>query len=133
MQTLATLIDTHGVDVLEHLDREVTVPTVSGLQFQGDVAVVPVGPVKGGRAVPAKGIPVVRGEAGGNTHTLLADGPVLFTDDGTFGLVLGWVTVPDGATAYLAHPEHAYTGMAPGTYELRRQREQADVIRVVQD
>ncbi|MGW0803278.1 hypothetical protein [Nonomuraea sp. NPDC002799] len=43
------------------------------------------------------------------------------------------LTVAEDATAYLAHPEHAYTGIAPGTYELRRQREQADKARLVAD
>ncbi|NUR64049.1 MAG: hypothetical protein HOV87_36130 [Catenulispora sp.] len=33
------------------------------------------------------------------------------------------LTVAVGATAYLAHPEHAYSGIGPGTYVLRRQRE----------
>ena len=43
------------------------------------------------------------------------------------------VVVPDGATAYVAHPEHGYMGVGPGVYEVRRQREMADVIRVVAD
>jgi len=47
-------------------------------------------------------------------------------------LGLGVLTVAEGV-AYLAHPEHAFSGIAPGTYELRRQREQADEIRRVAD
>ena len=43
------------------------------------------------------------------------------------------LTVPDGEVAYLAHPEHGYSGIGPGTYELRRQREQADQLRMIQD
>jgi hypothetical protein len=35
--------------------------------------------------------------------------------------------------AYIAHPQHAYAGIAPGTYTLRRQREQADEERFVAD
>ena len=38
-------------------------------------------------------------------------------------LDLGTLTVGPGALAYLAHPEHAYSGIGPGTYVLRRQRE----------
>ncbi len=48
-------------------------------------------------------------------------------------LQLATLTVPDGQVAYLAHPEHGYMGVGPGTYEIRRQREQADELRLVQD
>jgi hypothetical protein len=139
MHTLEELITTHGVDVHEHLDRQVTVPVLAGLQRQGDVIIIPVdlsGGYENGTQVPAEGYPVVRGESGGNTHLLLAAGAVSFHPAALFGssnLSLGILTVAEGATAYLAHPEHAYTGIAPGTYEIRRQREQADEIRMVQD
>lgn len=137
MQTLATLIDRHGVD---HLDRDVTVPIHAGLQFQGDVAVIPTQhPVhKSPQPVPATGVAVVRGENGGNTHLLIAEGPgVLWAPaperrDPT-ALDLGTLTVPAGSTAYLAHPEHAYAGIAPGSYTIRRQREQAEEVRLVAD
>lgn len=132
MRTLGALIDRHGVDVLGHLDRQVTVPVLAGLQAQGDVLVLP----HTGRAATTPlhddGVPVVRGESGGNTHLLLADGPVCFDSDPA-GLRLGVLTVADGAAAYLAHPEHGYLGIAPGSYELRRQREQTDVVRLVAD
>jgi len=136
--TLAQVIDRHGVDVLEHLDRQLSVPVIAGLQAQGDVIVVPQAIARrGGTArtpVPSGGVAVVRGENGGNTHLLLAEGYVFFDQDrATGGLDLGLLTVADGATAYLAHPEHGYTGIAPGTYVVRRQREQADEIRLVQD
>ena len=137
---LAELIDRHGVDVLEHLDRQASVPVLAGPQCQGDVAVVPAvfvdGLAEAATPVPADGVPVVRGEAGGNTHLLIAEGDVRFDTSGDLdpqALALGTLTVADGATAYLAHPEHAYAGVAPGTYELRRQREQADEIRLVAD
>ena len=133
---LSALIDRHGVDVLDHLDRDLTVPVNDGLQFQGDVAVVPSPRAKTATgAVPATGVPVVRGENGGNTHLLLAEGPVTFDGQppSLSNLLLGVVTVPVGATAWLAHPEHGYLGVAPGRYEIRRQREQADEIRLVAD
>lgn len=139
MRTLEELIATHGVDVDPHLDRQVTVPIIAGLQRQGDVLVIPAALLSGAEAVttriPAAGVPVVRGEAGGNTHLLLSDGPVFYAPaPGRSGsLDLGTVTVPDGSVGYLAHPEHAYSGIAPGTYVIRRQREQADEIRLVQD
>jgi hypothetical protein len=134
VHSLTALIDRHGVDVHDHLDRAEIVPVLSGLQFQGDVAVIPAPSGTAGKAVSAAGVPVVRGENGGNTHLLLADGPVLWADGaGRSDLDLGAVNVPEGATAWLAHPEHGYLGIGPGSYWLRRQREQADEIRLVQD
>lgn len=138
MNKLSMLIDRHGVDVLEHLDRDALVPALAGLQAQGDVIVVPA-PMVGGRltepcgAVPADGVVVVRGENGGNTHLLLAEGDVRYDPDSGGGLRLGALRVPVGAVAYLAHPEHGYLGIAPGAYEIRRQREQADELRLVAD
>lgn len=138
MKTLQEAITRYGVDVDPHHQREATIPITSGLQAQGDVMVVPASmtlPVATA-PVPPAGVAVVRGEAGGNTHLLLADGPVFFdpaTSRSSAELVLGVLTVPVGSTGYLAHPEHAYSGIAPGVYELRRQREQADEIRMVAD
>lgn len=135
MMKLAELIKEHQIDVHDYLDREEIVPVYAGLQFQGDVAVVPE---KSGKAskdakqVPAEGIAVVRGENGGNTHALVASGAVTFAPEST-GLSLGTLSVAEGATAYLSHPEHGYLGIAPGNYNIRRQREQADEIRVVAD
>jgi hypothetical protein len=80
-------------------------------------------------------VPVVRGEKGGNTHAIVADGPV-FCDTRearATDLTLAVLTVPEGSVAYLAHPEHAYTGIGPGSYTLRRQREQSEEMRLVQD
>ncbi len=141
-QTLADLITTHGVDVHDHLDRDELVPVHAGrLQFQGDVAVIPTGtqvrPAGSGYPVPvpAAGIPVVRGENGGNTHLLLGDSTVTWDQStgGPAALDLGVLTVPETATAWLAHPEHGYLGVGPGRYVIRRQREQADEVRLVAD
>ncbi|MEO3872770.1 hypothetical protein ABGB18_28480 [Nonomuraea sp. B12E4] len=134
MPTLEQAIATFGVTVDEHLDRQAEIPILSGLQFQGDVAVVPVNREPARTPIPEAGVPVVRGQAEANTHLLLATGKAYFAAEQRFdGLVLGVLTVAEGATAFLAHPEHAYTGIAPGTYELRRQREQADQTRFVAD
>lgn len=138
MQTLAALIDTHGVDVDAHLDRQVTVPVSAGLQRQGDVIVIPAA-IAGQVGNPAKtpvgraGVPVVRGESGGNTHLLLADGEVFFDPFEDGSLAIGVLTVGAGATAFLAHPEHGYAAIAPGRYVIRRQREQRDAIEIVAD
>lgn len=131
---LAEVIDRMGVDVHDYLDREEIVPVCSGLSRQGDVIVVPTRPSKKpGQPVTPAGVPVVRGESGGNTHLLLADGPVVWAPVDNTGQVLGVVTVTDGGTGYLAHPEHGYLAFGPGAYEIRRQREMADEIRLVQD
>jgi hypothetical protein len=139
--TLKELIDQHGIDVLDYLDRELAVPVLTGDQAQGDVIVFAE---PGARAatdpVPQDGIAVVKGEAGGNTHLLLNGfGTVVYwrpsatagtsTDD----LDLGVLTVPEGATAWLAHPEHGYSGIGAGTYVVGRQREQAKTVQFVQD
>lgn len=139
MSTLSTLIDRHGVDVDEHLDRAITIPVLDGLQAQGDIIVVPAD-IAGVDSpaltpVPRAGVPVVRGENGGNTHLLLAEGDVTFdghTPDRQ-ELLLGTLTVGVGSVAHLAHPEHGYASIAPGTYVIRRQREQADEVRLVAD
>lgn len=132
---LSELINQHGVDVLEHLDRSLDIPVVAGVQRQGDVIVVPsVAAAK--TPVTAAGVPVVRGENGGNTHSVVADGNVLcdlVADPSAGDLRVATLTVKEDSTAYLAHPEHGYLGVAPGHYEIRRQREQADEIRMVAD
>lgn len=142
MSTLAQVIERCGVDVLEHLDREALVPILGGLQAQGDVIVIPWAVIAGGgrpvltpqTSVLTGGIAVVRGENGGNTHLLLAQGDVRWgLMEAGVGLGLGVLLVAPGATAYLAHPEHGYIGIAPGMYEIRRQREQADQIRLMRD
>ena len=133
--TLADAIDRFDVDVHEHLDRGLEIPVLSGPQRQGDVIVLPRRVPAATTKVPPAGVPVVRGEAGGNTHLLLADGDVFFDVKpvSATDLVLGVLTVAGGSTAYLAHPEHGYMGFAAGTYEARRQREQADELRLVAD
>jgi len=132
MPTLEQLIARHGADVLahvlEHYDREVDIPVTDQPQIQGDVSVLPVTHLDIPRArtpLPAGGVAVMRGVNGGNTHSLHGDGPVRYdpvTSGG--GLILGVLTVPDGATAWLAHPEHGYLRIGPGTYEIGRQREE---------
>lgn len=126
------LMTDHGVAVPEHLEADAEIPVICGLQVQGDIAIVPTRPGRdAGRPVPPNGVPVVRGEAGGNTHLLVAAGAVSWRPSSD--VELGTVTVEDGAVGYLLHPEHGANGLAPGTYRLRRQREQADQIRTVAD
>jgi hypothetical protein len=134
MITIAEAEKATGITVLDHLDRSAEVPVICGLQRQGDVLVIPqrMGAAKG-TPIPPEGIPVVRGEAGGNTHTLLASGPCYWRSLTGQTTDLGELTVPEDSVAFLAHPEHGFLGIGPGSYLVRRQREQADVIRLVAD
>lgn len=131
--TLADLIARHGVEVLGHLDREASVPVLGGLQFQGDLAVIPAGDVLGaGDAVPPEGIPVIPAAGSGHEHRLLASAAATARFTALAGgQDLGRLEC--SAAAWLAHPEHGYLGIAPGTYLLRRQREQAQEERLVAD
>lgn len=142
--TLGSILDRAGVDTLGVLDAQVDVPVLTGLaQAQGDLIILPRPHKQAAtKEVPAAGALVVQAESsGGNTHSLHSwDGPSCYWDasggegSGNSGLVLGTLTVPDNATAYLVHTEeHGANAFGPGTYEIRRQREQADEIRLVAD
>jgi hypothetical protein len=76
------------------------------------------------------GIEVLHAAAGGNPHTLVADpGACLWTTgvrDRT-GLALGALATT--GIAYLVHPEHGGSGIAPGTFVIRRQRERSGIAR----
>ena len=136
--TLREAIGQHGFDVLDHLDTSVEVPVLDGLQVQGDLCIVPIAiagpvPVSGRVTVPAAGIPVISPVGSGHEHRLFAGEP------GTaFWAAAGGTSQDIGvlectAPAYIAHIEHGYAGIAPGTYLLRRQREQAAEERLIAD
>lgn len=134
MATTTEMIAATGVDVITAQD-DIEIPVLTGVQRQGDVLVRPA-TVTATTPVPAAGTPVVRGENGGNTHAIYAaDGPVFCdtTAASTTDLRVATLSVPDGSTAYLGHPEHGYMGIAAGTYEIRRQREMGEQMRMVAD
>lgn len=134
MSTIAELTKATNVTLVTDHALDFEIPVLSGVQRQGDVIVIPAKKAAT-TPVPSTGTPVVRGEAGGNTHAVYADGPV-FCDTLTASvgsLSVATLTVPVGSTTYLGHPEHGYLGVAPGTYEVRRQREQAEKLRIVAD
>jgi len=134
---MATLTDlmTGRVEIPEHLETDAEIPVLTGLQVQGDLAIIPTRPsAKPGVAVPAEGVPVVRGENGGHTHLLVGEGVLWAPVEGRdAGQTLGVATVPAGFTGFLLHPEHGANAFGPGAYTIRRQREQADEIRLVAD
>lgn len=131
--TLASLTRQTGLAVLDHLERSVRVPVVDGLQAQGDLIVIPWSELSPSpsfrkdatwRDVPPGGVELVRGVAGGNPHTLVADpGTCRWTRDmwERGGLAIG--VFDASAPVYLLHPEHGASGCAPGRYLVRRQRE----------
>jgi hypothetical protein len=78
------------------------------------------------RDVPGAGIEVLRAAAAGNPHTLVADPCTCRWTTGVrdqTGLALGALTAT--SVAYLVHPEHGASGIAPGSYVIRRQRERS--------
>jgi hypothetical protein len=138
MKTLGDLTGSTGRDVDLHLMLDLVIPVHEGIQAQGDVIVVPLAEVAGDvkvqgsarwREVPADGIELLRGGTGGNAHTLVADpGTCVFTADvfDPTGLALGVFEAM--ATVYLLHREHGGTGVAPGAYIVRRQREHGPAV-----
>lgn len=136
MTTLTDVEARYGdaVTYLEHLDRDAAIPVVDRIAAQGDVLLRRIdGHETAATPIPAAGYPVVRGENGGNTHLLIGPGHFDPRQPGRDGLRLGVLTVPAGAQVLLTHPEHGGLLIEPGTYEIRRQREQADEIRLVAD
>ncbi|APU15904.1 MULTISPECIES: hypothetical protein [Actinoalloteichus] len=129
---LMELLDRTGLDVLDHLERQVAIPVIDGLQAQGDLIVIPMamlGPVTvqpwaQWRLVPSEGVELVRGVAGNNPHTLVADAGVCRWTNGVRDpLRLGIALFENTAPAYLVHPEHGGSGVAPGRWLVRRQQE----------
>jgi hypothetical protein len=148
VKTLAEVTEATGFAVLEHLEAEAQVPVLGGLQAQGDLFVIPVGQQPQGtharasslteaydvKPVPAEGIAVIEAVGSGHEHRLFASVPGAATfglANTTAGQDIGILVCTE--PAYLLHPEHGATGIAPGAYVLRRQREQADEERLVAD
>lgn len=136
MKTLADITDATGFAVLEHLEAETEIPVLDGLQAQGDLFIVPTpkSEMTGPKPVPADGLAVIEAVGGGHEHRLFASEP----GTAVFGASVSGLPQVIGvlectAPAYILHPEHGATGLAPGRYELRRQREQADEERLVAD
>lgn len=125
--TVATMSAATGISVLDHLDADLDVPVVSQAACQGDVSILRVTTAAAKTPMPNR-VDVVRSEVGGNTHSLHPSGPCFWdahTSSSVADLALGTLTVPEGSTAILAHPEHGFMEIAPGTYLVGRQREYA--------
>lgn len=137
--TFTEVLERAGVSVPDATIAEIEVPVLASPQRQGDVGIFPRADLSAAEfdateLVPGEGVPVVRGEATGNTHLLQPSpgGTVRFGRRES-GVLLG-VAVVEGGPAYLIHTdEHGANGLAPGCYEFRGKREQADEIRRVMD
>jgi len=133
LKTLENLTAETGLPVDPHLVLDLVIPVLDGFQAQGDLLVAPLPALRGQVAVPAaatwqevppSGVELLRGAAGGNAHTLVADaGTCAWTADVTDADGLALAVVDALAPVYLLHREHGGAGIAAGTYVIRRQRE----------
>lgn len=131
--TLAKAIELTDKEVLDYLDRDSEVPTVTTAACQGDVSIFRTDDDDPATVpMPAKGVVVVRSEASQNTHSIHPNGEVFF-EYRESGLLLGVLTVPEGSTALLSHQEHGALEITPGTYRVGRQREFAGEWRMLED
>ena len=133
--TLAAAMDRTGVAVHDYLDFTAEVPRVSLVAAQGDVLLLRVTTKPATTPMP-RTVVAVASEASSNTHTLHPSGECYWdahtsTDPGD--VLLGIMTITDGATALLIHQEHGALEILPGTYQVRRQREFAGEWRAVCD
>jgi hypothetical protein len=135
MPALRELIGRYGVDVATHLDRDADIPVLTAPQIQGDVSIRPVRrprfwhrhldrhwwPVE--RPIPPEGVAVITGGEGHQHRLLPGPGRFDWVTVSSRPLLIGILTVPAGCEQYLAHDQHGYLGIGPGTYEVGRQRE----------
>lgn len=116
-------------------------PVVDVPQSQGDLTVIPwpadVAPTQRASEV-AKAKPVVHPEVvvkgnGGNEHTLVDPDGIGLLWAPSDGQTVGTLIVPAGGRACLDHREHGRNAIGEGVYVIRRQREQANEIRLIAD
>ena len=98
-------VEATGLAVFDELTHGEEVPRIAVGFLQGDVSVLRVNGQPATTPIPAQGV-VVQTGLGGHDHTLFGRG---FYDagsgDGTMTM-LGTLTVPEGETVLLGHPEH---------------------------
>ncbi|MCK0517676.1 hypothetical protein [Williamsia sp. DF01-3] len=130
--TLSDLTALSGLEVFDYLDTEMSIPIVDGLQAQGDLLVTPAAilpmvtsyPSTRPEPVSRAGIELLRSAVGGNPHSLVSEAGHCMWMARVIdprGLALGILDTQ--VVAYLIHPEHGATGIAPGRYVIGRQQE----------
>lgn len=135
--TLGELTGKHGFAVLEHLEAEASVPVHSGLQAQGDLFIIPAAPLDAAYGTTAEvgpeGVAVIEAIASGHEHRIFASvpGTARIRMLGRSGQDIAYLECTE--PVYSLHVEHGATGIAPGSYLFRRQREQSDEERLVAD
>jgi hypothetical protein len=136
MDVLTSVVTEDIADLAAQAD----IPVFAGRQAQGDLVILPWpdGVAAERRrselalTKPIKVPVVVLTGNGGHDHTL-SPAPDVAWYAYAAGQTLGVLAVEDGAVAVLGHIEHGDTHIGPGVYVIRRQREQADQIRLVAD
>lgn len=134
--TLAEMITLTGKEVLDYLNRDAAVPTVTRAACQGDVGIFRDDTITPASKPMPKSVVVVQSEASANTHSLHPDGPCFWDPNNRASvtdLTLGTLSVPEGSRAFLSHPEHGGLMVTPGTYRIGRQREYQGEWQMVAD
>lgn len=140
MTTLTELAEATGLTPLDHLELDAEIPVLSGLQAQGDLLIDPdlsavsVAADAVWRPVGRAGVVLLKGQADGNPHAVVADPDtcrVTFDVTGDDGLAVAVVETTQ--PCWLLHPQHGGNGLAEGSYLIRRQREWAREQRLVAD
>jgi hypothetical protein len=131
-------IQAHDVEIYDYVDREDDIPLISRSACAGDMSILRVTTEAAVTPIPARGVVVVGvgapGAQTGHPHALHGSGCFFdFAAERTGSLVIGTLTVPDGTTGVASHPEHGFLEIAPGTYQIGRQREYAGEWRQVAD
>jgi hypothetical protein len=96
---------------------------VRGIVRQGDVLLVPVEEIPAAEAREVENgsrFVLAEGEATGHAHVVLGEAKLYLPGTGRAGAGT-YILVEEPAT--LVHEEHDAIGLAPGPYEVRRQRE----------
>lgn len=124
--TFQAVADIVGAVVPEHLVASAEIP-VTMRAIQGDVMIRPADDLielTGGQPIPVAGVNLVTEDIGRERHILSADpdSGVLFAPSLSTS-VAGWITVPEGAVAYITHTgEHGSVALEGGhNYEVRVQ------------
>ena len=138
---LAELAEKTRIDIYPHvLDAwaDAEIPISDGLVAQGDVMFIPMRlAVENGVDEPDTWEPVT-GETtlveGVHAHVLVAGpGDCRISRQVTDSEALTIAVVDVARPVHVLHAEHGAVALAPGKWAVRRTREQADMIRMVED